>query len=367
MEEKKDILVTKSSMPNFDDYCNLIKQLWDSHWLTNCGVLHQQLEEELKSYCDCNNVSLFTNGHSALETAIEFFNLEGEVITTPFTFVSTTHAIVRNGLTPVFCDIREDNYTIDADKIESLITDKTCAIVPVHVYGNICDVEKIEEIAKKHNLKVIYDSAHAFGEKYKGVNVANFGDISMFSFHATKVFNTIEGGCLAYNDDFKNIIEKLKNFGITDPDNIDEIGGNFKMNEFQAAMGILNLKDLPGNIEKRKALMMYYRSLLEGIKGIKLCEIDSNVDYNYSYFPIVVTEEYGISRDELIDLFNKNGIYPRKYFYPITNEISCYDGMGFRGDTPIAHDISSRVLTLPIYPDLDSDDVSRICSIIKNK
>lgn len=364
----KEILVTKASLPNFEDYCKLIKPLWESHWLTNNGKMHEKLENKLKKYCKVNNITLYTNGHLALENAIASLDLEGEVITTPFTFASTTHAIVRNGLTPVFCDINPDNFTIDASKIEKLISKKTCAIVPVHVYGNICDINKINEIAKKYNLKVIYDAAHAFGEKYNNQNVANFGDITMFSFHATKVFNTIEGGCLAYNyNEYKSKLEILKNFGISDPEHVDLIGGNAKMNEFQAAMGLLNLKELKNNIQKRKKIFFLYRSLLSNVKGIKLSKLDDEVQYNYSYFPIVVTDEFYLNRDELIEKLNKSKIFPRKYFYPITNEFDCYKNKKFKGKTPIAHDISRRIMTLPIYPELDEKDVKLICKIISEK
>ena len=237
------VLVTRSSMPDFNEYCDEIKKLWDSHWLTNMGIEHQEFQIQLEKYLDCPNVILFTNGHLALENIISSmqFPKGGEVITTPFTFVSTTHAIARNGLIPVFCDVNPIDYTIDVNKLESLITDKTVAILPVHVYGNICDVDAIDKIAAKYNLKVIYDAAHAFAVKYKGVSVANYGDATMFSFHATKVFNTIEGGAACFKD--KQLIETLndlKNFGIRGPENVVYIGGNAKMSEFQAAMGICN-------------------------------------------------------------------------------------------------------------------------------
>lgn len=366
--EKEKIMVTKSAMPDFEKYCSYIKQLWENHWITNNGMFHQQLESRLEEYCETKNVTLYTNGHLALENAIASLNIEkgSEVITTPFTFVSTTHAISRNGLVPVFCDINPDDYTIDVNKIESLITDKTRAIVPVHVYGNICDVEKIEEIAQKYNLKVIYDAAHAFGEKLNNISVANFGDISMFSFHATKVFNTIEGGCLTYKDnELKDTLNRLKNFGICDEEHIDYIGGNAKMNEFQAAMGICNLDDLDSNIAKRKELYLYYLELLKDIKGVKLNNLKDNIQYNYSYFPIVILDEYGKSREELIKNLTSEGIIPRKYFFPLTNEIDCYREYN-NGNTPIAHEISQKVLTLPLYPDLRKNQVDKICSIIKN-
>ncbi len=258
-----NIMVTRSSMPSFEEYCEEIKDIWDSHWLTNMGVKHKELQKELENYLGIPHVALYTNGHLALENAIAALNLPkgGEVITTPFTFASTTHAIVRNGLIPVFCDIKEDDYTIDTQKLENLITDNTVAIVPVHVYGNMCDVEEIDRIAKKYGLKVIYDAAHAFAVKYKGVSSACFGDASMFSFHATKVFNTIEGGCICFkNDAWVQLLNDMKNFGIHGPESVQFVGGNAKMNEFQAAMGICNLKHLNEEIAKRKNVVERYRS-----------------------------------------------------------------------------------------------------------
>lgn len=258
----KPIQVTQSSMPNFNEFTEEIKDLWDSRWLTNMGSKHKQLELELEKYMDTPYVTLFTNGHLALENVIASLQLTGEVITTPFTFASTTHAIVRNELTPVFCDINPDDYTIQTDLLEDLITDKTSAIIPVHVYGNICDVYEIERIAKKHNLKVIYDAAHVFGVKVDGKNIANFGDASMFSFHATKVFNTIEGGAVTYNESsLTEILEAQKNFGMTGPESVEFVGGNAKMNEFQAAMGLCNLKHVHGEIEKRKNVAERYKQI----------------------------------------------------------------------------------------------------------
>ena len=250
MDEK--VLVTRATMPPIEEYIDEIKSIWETHWLTNMGEKHQVLQKELKEYLHVDNIELLVNGHMALELTMQAMNLSGEVITTPFTFASTTHAIVRNGLTPVFCDINEEDYTIDVSKIESLITEKTTAIVPVHVYGNICNVEEIEKIAKKHHLKVIYDAAHTFGETYKGKGIGDFGDASCFSFHATKVFNTIEGGAVCYhNNELGKRLYNLKNFGIQGPEQVDGIGANAKMNEFQAAMGICNLRHLEDNLKKR--------------------------------------------------------------------------------------------------------------------
>ena len=358
------INVTRSSMPEFEEYCEEIKELWDSCWLTNMGAKHKQFEADLKKYLHTENVCLYCNGHLALENIIAAMELTGEVITTPFTFASTTHAIVRNGLTPVFCDINPDTYTIDVDKIESLITDKTSAIVPVHVYGNICDVEAIQAIADKYNLKVIYDAAHAFGVEYNDENVANFGDASMFSFHATKVFHSIEGGMVSFkNPNLYQIMNDRKNFGIRGPESVVYVGGNAKMNEFSAAMGICNLRHLDDEIAKRKAVVEKYRERLENVDGIRLCPIQENTKPNYAYFPVVF-DGYKYTRDEVCDRLKEYDIIARKYFYPLTNSFECYKGKFDVNDTPIALDVSKKVVTLPLYADLSLDDVDRICDVI---
>lgn len=363
---EETIQVTRSSMPEFEEYMEEIKDIWDSHWLTNMGTKHKQLEEKLLKYLDIPNITLFTNGHLALECIISALNLTGEIITTPFTFASTTHAIVRNGLEPVFCDINPDDYTIDTNKLESLITEKTSAIVPVHVYGNICNIKEIERIAKKHNLKVIYDAAHTFGITVDGVGIANFGDASMFSFHATKVFNTIEGGAVAFkNANLSKILNDLKNFGITGPESVDYIGGNAKMNEFQAAMGICNLRHVDREIEKRKAVVERYFKKLSNINGIKLCKPQTGVKSNYAYFPVVF-DRYKLNRDEVFEKLKVQNIIARKYFSPITNSFECYKGKFDVQKTPIAKYIAERVLTLPLYADLALEDVDRICDIILN-
>lgn len=362
------ILVTRSSMPTLEEYMNEIAPMWESHWLTNMGPKHKELQAKLCEYLDVENIDLLTNGHMALELTLQAMNLQGEVITTPFTFASTTHAIVRNGLEPVFCDINPKDYTIDVTKIESLITDKTVAIVPVHVYGNMCDVEEIERIAKKYELKVIYDAAHAFGVTYKGKSSASFGDASMFSFHATKVFNTIEGGAVCYHDDsLTQKLNDLKNFGIHGPEEVAYIGGNAKMNEFQAAMGICNLRHLESEIAKRQAVVERYRSNLKNIDGIKLCDPKSDVKSNYAYFPVVFDEKvFGASRNEVMEKLAENGIGARKYFYPLTSVSPAFNEKYDPSDTPVALHLSKRVLTLPLYADLSLDDVDRICNIIKS-
>lgn len=370
MKYMDKILVTRSSMPSFEEYCNEIKDLWDSHWLTNMGVKHIELQNVLEEYLGVPHVTLYTNGHLALENAIAALNLPegGEIITTPFTFASTTHAIVRNKLIPVFCDIREDNFTIDVEKLEELITDRTVAIVPVHVYGNLCDIKEIDRVAKKYGLKVIYDAAHAFAVKYKGISSACFGDASIFSFHATKVFNTIEGGCVCFKDDaWVQLLYDQKNFGIRNEESVAYVGGNAKMNEFQAAMGICNMRHLSEEIGKRRKVVEKYRERLAGIEGIKLSVIQEDVESNYAYFPVVF-DGYKYTRNEVFEKLDENNIVARKYFYPLTNSFECYRNYPTAGSekTPVAQHIALRVLTLPLFADLHLEDVDKICDIILN-
>ncbi len=363
--ERQKILVTQSSMPTLDEYVEEIKSIFETKHLTNMGPKHEELQQQLENYLKVKHITLFTNGHLALYSALKTLDLKGEVITTPYTFASTTHAIVQNGLSPVFCDIEKDTFTIDASKIEELITDKTCAIVPVHVYGNVCNVEEIEKIAKEHNLKVIYDAAHVFGVQYKGIGIGNFGDMSMFSFHATKVFNTIEGGGVTYNcDDYTRKLNLHKNFGITGPETTEAVGMNAKMNEFQAAMGLCNLRHVDSEIEKRKKVAMEYRKRLQDIKGIKLSAIQKDVKPNYAYFPVIFEDEFGKSRDEVMEQLAKNGIFSRKYFYPLITDFECYNKQYDSSKTPIAKYMSDRVLTLPMYADLSLEMVNEICDII---
>ena len=362
------INVTRSSMPSYEEYCEEIKDIWESRWLTNMGKKHQMLEENLKQYLNCPNITLYTNGHLALECAFQSlgFAKGGEVITTPFTFASTTHAISRCGLVPVFADIKQDDYTIDPASVEALITEKTVAIAPVHVYGNLCDVDKLQEIADRYKLKLIYDAAHAFGVSQNGISAATFGDVSMFSFHATKVFHTIEGGALCYRDaSLAETLNAYKNFGISAPDEVSYIGGNAKMNEFQAAMGICNLRHIDEEIQKRKVVVTRYRENLSGISGIVLCREQENVISNYAYFPVVF-DGYKKDRDEVFSLLKEEDIIARKYFYPLTNSFACYKDMPSCDveKTPVANHIAQRVLTLPLYPDLSMDDVDKICEII---
>lgn len=358
------INVTRSSMPGFEEYCDEIRDIWDSRWLTNMGSKHQELEERLKSYLGVNNLKLFTNGHLALESVIASFGFPrgAEVITTAFTFASTTHAIVRNGLVPVFCDIDPYDYTMDDTKIEALITDNTVAILPVHVYGHVCHTGRIAAIAAKHGLKVIYDAAHTFGVDINGRAAADYGDASILSFHATKVFHTIEGGAAVYHDEERGeILDDLKNFGIRNPETCCYVGGNAKMSEFQAAMGICNLRHVDEEIEKRKQIFFRYRSLLNNVEGIKLSDapLVSGVKHNYAYFPVVF-EDYKYSRDEVYERLKSQDIYARKYFYPLTCRYACYRDLSVP-ELPVSERIASNVLTLPIYSGLQNSDIDRIC------
>ena len=360
------INVTRSSMPPFEEYCEEIRELWDSHWLTNMGSKHQQLEQELKHFLGCEEIALFTNGHLALENVIEAFRLQGEIITTPFTFASTTHAIVRCGCTPVFCDIDPRTYTLDPEKLEALITEKTVAILPVHVYGNLCDVDRIGEIAARHGLPVIYDAAHSFGVFRNGVSSACFGDAAMFSFHATKVFNTIEGGAVCCRSaEIQRRLCDLKNFGIHDEETVAYVGGNAKMNEFCAAMGLCNLRHLQEEIEKRRLVAQRYDERLGGIPGLQLNAHPAEIQPNFAYYPVVF-DGFRLNRDEVFSRLAENGIIPRKYFYPLTSAFTCYAGKaGFDPTkTPVAAHVAERVLTLPMYADLPIETVDRICDLI---
>lgn len=363
---ENSILVTRSSMPPMEEYMEEIKDIWDTHRLTNMGPKHDRLQNELKNYLEVDNIELLTNGHMALELTLQAMNLRGEVITTPFTFVSTTHAIVRNGLKPVFCDVNPEDYTMDVSKIEALVNDNTSAIMPVHVYGNVCNVEEIQRIADKYGLKVIYDAAHTFGEKYKGKGIGTFGDASCFSFHATKVFNTIEGGAVCYREaNVGREICKLKNFGIKNEEVVDGVGANAKMNEFCAAMGICNLKHVETEIAKRAAVAEAYNENLKGIDGLKINSANGDVKSNYAYYPVIFEKEFGSSRNEVYAKLAENNIFARKYFYPVTNDLDCFHGQFDVSLTPVALHLSKTVLTLPIYADLPISDVERICQIIK--
>ncbi|MBO5032033.1 MAG: DegT/DnrJ/EryC1/StrS family aminotransferase [Lachnospiraceae bacterium] len=367
MPEEK-IFVTQSSMPPYEEYIEAIKPLWDSHWLTNMGQYHRELEARLCEYLEVPELSLMVNGHMALELAIQSFDFpEGtEIITTPFTFISTTHAIVRNRLKPVFCDVKLSDGTIDETKIEDLITEKTVAILPVHVYGNVCNIEEIQRIADKYNLKVIYDAAHAFGVKYKGKGIGSYGDASIFSFHATKVFNTIEGGAVTFSD--HRIYEKLynlKNFGIRGEELVCDVGANAKMNEFAAIMGLCNLKHIENAIAERKKRYDYYIERLQDVKGIRIFEKNSEATNNYAYFPIVIEDEYGKTRDELYCILRENNIYARKYFYPITSDQACFKNKYKRVELECARKLAKQVLVIPFYENLGISSMYKVISSLK--
>lgn len=358
------INVSKPSLPRKKEYFNIIKTFWKTKQISNYGQYHQKLELDLKRYLKQDELSIFTNGHIALESALETLSKKGEIITTPFTFASTTHAIMRTENKPVFCDIEKDNYTIDVRKVEKLINDKTVAILPVHVYGNICEVDKLEEIAKKHNLTLIYDAAHVFGVEYKSRGIASFGDICMFSFHATKVFHTAEGGALTYNNpQLKTVIDRMKNFGIVDAENVDYIGSNAKMDEFRAALGIINLRGIDKEISKRKSVVERYFKLLGNVKGIKLNSVQEGVKPNYAYMPVLF-DGFKKSRDQVLEELKAQNIFARKYFYPLTTDFDCYKEMYDSNQTPIAKHIAANILTLPLYGDLPIKEVDRICNII---
>lgn len=358
------ILVTRSAMPTFDDYCEEIRDLWDSHWITNNGTKHGQLQDALAQYLHSDCVQLFTNGHLALEALLKSMDLHGEVITTPFTFASTVHAIVRCGLTPVFCDIKPDDYTLNPALLENLITERTCAILPVHVYGTLCDTEAIDRIAARHGLPVLYDAAHAFGVFKGECSAAQLGTASMFSFHATKVYHTIEGGCIATQD--AALAEKLaleRNYGIIGPEDSISVGGNAKMNEFQAAMGLCNLRLVDGWIEKRGEISRLYDACLGGCESLVLRSPQPNVRSNYAYYP-VFCKGGRPQRDRIFDALAAQDIHARKYFYPLITDLSCYCHTYRSEDTPVARRAADSILTLPLYPDLPPQDAQRIAALV---
>lgn len=366
--ENEKIYVTRSSMPPYEEYIEAIRPLWESHWLTNMGTYHQELERQLKEYLEVPQLSLMVNGHMALELVIQAMGFpEGsEVITTPFTFISTTHAIVRNRLKPVFCDVKLSDGTIDESKIEGLITEHTVAIIPVHVYGNVCNVEEIQRIADRHGLKVIYDAAHAFAVKYKGRGIGSYGDASVFSFHATKVFHTIEGGAVAFSDPaLYDRLYNLKNFGIRGEELVVSIGANAKMNEFSAIMGLCNLKHVEKDMEERKRRDGWYRERLRNVPGIRLLVGQENVEKNYAYFPVFISEEeYGTGRDGAWERLRSNGVYARKYFYPLTSDQACFQKRYGKVGLDCARALSSRVLTLPMYAGLTQEEIERIIRLL---
>jgi len=362
------IFVTQPSLPPLIEFEKYLKDIWRNKKLTNNGKYHQEFETKLCDYLGVQYCSLVANGTLGLVLALQALKITGEVITTPYSFVATTHALWWNNIKPVFVDIEPDWCNLDPEKIESAITPKTTAIVPVHVYGNPCQVERIQEIADKYNLKVIYDAAHAFGMRYKGQSICNFGDLSVLSFHATKVFNTFEGGAIVCHDEkTKRHIDDLKNFGFRSDTKIVVNGINAKMNEMQAALGLLQLKYIKNNIAKRKEITRLYRQELATIPGISFLEDMNEVEHNYAYFPIFIDEQkYGKSRDELFEKLHENGIYSRRYFYPLISNFETYNSLksAAKKNLPVANKIAEQVLCLPIFSNLDLIDFYRIVDTI---
>lgn len=370
IKEQENIYVTQPVLPDLNEFIPYLEQIWKNKVLTNNGPFHKELEKTLAEYLGVPYISLFANGTLALVTALQVLRITGEVITTPFSFVATTHSLWWNNIKPVFVDIEPTFCNINPEKIESAITQKTTAILPVHVYGNPCKVEKIQQIADTYGLKVIYDAAHAFGVKYKGKSILNYGDLSVLSFHATKVYNTFEGGAIICHDiATKQRIDYLKNFGFAGETTIMAPGINSKMNEVQAAMGLLQLKSIDESIQKRKKVSNFYREKLKDVKGISFLPNPLETECNYSYFPIFIDEnEYGMNRDSLYEKLKSNNIYGRRYFYPLISEFSMYKGLdSSKSDNiPIATMVANNVICLPIYPNLNKETQIIITDIISS-
>jgi len=364
------IYVTRPSLPDLNEYTKLLEQIWDSKVIANNGPFHQQFEKELCSFLKIPHISLFSNGTLALITALQALRITGEVITTPYSFVATTHALHWNGIKPVFCDINKHDYNINPDKIEALITPQTTAIMPVHVYGNPCDNEKIQKIADTYGLKVIYDAAHAFGVEKNNESILNWGDLSILSFHATKTFNTVEGGAIVTKDEkLKTRIDYLKNFGFADETTVIGYGINAKMNELISAYGLLQLKTIEENINKRKEKAYLYRNLLKSIDGISFMSDFENTKHNYTYFPIFIDKKtFGKTRDEVYQSLKDNNIFARRYFYPLISQFNAYRELptAHKENLPVATQITEQVLCLPLYAELENENIELIVKIIKS-
>lgn len=362
------ITVTSPLLPDLEEFEELLEDIWQRKWLTNNGFYHKELEKALAEYLKVPYISLFTNGTLPLITALQALRITGEVITTPYSFVATTHSIWWNGIKPVFVDVEEETGNIDPEKIEAAITPRTTAIMPVHVYGTPCNTEKIQQIADTYGLKVIYDAAHAFGVTVNGTSVLEAGDMSTLSFHATKVYNTIEGGALICHDErTKNRVDYLKNFGFADEVTVVAPGINSKMDEIRSAYGLLNLKQVDKAIESRKKVADLYRQSLEGVEGIRLLSEIEGVKHNYAYFPIFVDkEQYGMSRDDLYNKLKENNILARRYFYPLISNFPVYRGLesATPDNLPVATKLAEQVLCLPMYAGLEEKDIDRIITII---
>jgi len=366
---KEPVFITKPLLPDIDELYKMLELIWKSNQLSNNGAMVKQLEKELSSFLGSEQLSVFSNGTVALQIACKALRLSGEVITTPFTFAATVHSLAWNDIKPVFCDIEENTFNINPDCIEALITQHTTAILPVHVFGNPCNVEKIQRIADKYGLKVLYDAAHAFGVKVNGKPIASFGDASMFSFHPTKIFHTVEGGALAFKDPYlKDRVDSLRNFGIRGTDNVMEPGTNGKLNEVQAAVGILLLKEIQVEIDKRKEITKQYCQSLGDVGGITVSKEIDGVTHNYPYFVIRIDKDkYGLTRDEVYEKLLEYNVISRKYFFPLCSNYQCYRDIpsAAAARLPVANKIADTVLSLPLHGRMDLNDVERICNIIK--
>lgn len=361
------IYVTRPFLPPLEQFCEGLKEIWDNRWLTNDGPIVRRFTRQLSNFFQTDNICLFNNGTLALQLALAGMNISGEVITTPFTFVATTHALFWNKIRPVFVDIEPQYYTLDPERVEAAITPWTTAILAVHVYGHPCNVHALADIARRHRLRLLYDAAHAFGVQVGGQSIAHFGDLSMFSFHATKLYHSLEGGMLAFPDSgLKKTFDYLKNFGFENELEVVMPGTNAKMNEMQALMGGMMLKYLDDLIAKRRRITQAYQECLQEVPGLKLASrVSEDVEYNYAYMPVeIFEEEFGMSRDELYASLKQYNIHARRYFYPLVCDYPCYRNVMVGKTMPVARAVSSRILTLPIYPDLALEDVHRICEII---
>lgn len=368
MSDKKTY-VTQPYLPPLQEFIPYLEEIWDSKILTNGGPFHQQLEKALCQYLGVEHLALFTNGTIALVTALQALRITGEVITTPYSFVATSHSLLWNGIKPVFVDVHPDTLNLDPAHIEAAITPQTTAIMPVHCYGHPCDVEAIQKIADNYNLKVIYDAAHAFGVKTAKGSVLNYGDLSVLSFHATKVFNTFEGGAIVCPDaKTKQRIDHLKNFGFVDEVTVVAPGINGKMSEFNSALGLLQLKHIDQALARRKEIDAKYRELLRDVKGLRCLEDSGETVSNYAYFPVLVDKEYPIDRDALYERLKEHDVFARRYFYPLISSFPMYRGLPSAGSSnlPVATDAASRVLCLPIYPDLALDEQLRVIDLIRS-
>lgn len=364
---EQPITVTKPFMPPYEEFCEGLREIWDNQWLTNNGPVLQRYSGELKKYLATENISLFNNGTLALQIALQGMGISGEVITTPFTFVATTHALYWNKIRPVFCDIEPDTFTLDPAKVEALITPWTTAILAVHVFGRPCKLDALAEIAQRHNLTLIYDAAHAFGVRVNGKSIAQYGDLSMFSFHATKLYHSIEGGMLAFKDSgLTKTFNYLKNFGFKNETEVVMPGTNAKMSEMQALMGSLMLKYMDELVEKRKRVYEIYKERLSDVPGISFSpDPETNVTYNYAYVPILIDEQkFGKSRDALYAELKEYNVFARRYFYPLLNEFACYRSVPISVPLDVAKRVSEQVITLPTYADLEEEAVQRICDIL---